>query len=183
MKKIMATLTAFCLFLSFSIPGVYSQLTEGVANIGSCLRPNNTELERIITNSFLLADGLNQPTIRVLKVNFVCESPGLVKDTLGSFSAVVLYECSGLDAQNCSTTPVNLTDQFQTACDQGNTFSGPSSGLARTINPLATLDTPLNPNCSICAEPGGVVGTDPVNHCQGKFVASFCLVTVSLCPS
>ena len=154
----------FAVVLTVILPGVLSRLTESPSHSGSCKRPNQTELEVIIADSFSLLDGVTRPTIRLLEYKIVCESAGIIKDTLSSFSAVVYFECSGSLIEDCTVAPINLTSQIQSSCNPHKTFSSSSS---RTANPQADLTTPLNDFCGLYAEPTDFILSDPVNHCWG----------------
>ncbi len=98
----------------------------------------------------------------------MCESPGLFRGTISSFSVVVSYSCTrGLSFCDGS----ELTDQFQYDCNLDNSFRRAEIplGSVRTPNPIATLGTPLNAQCAQCVEPNGFLSADQVDHCVGKF--------------
>ena len=170
-KSNLVKLFSLLLFLSSR---VFSQLTVASPGIGSCQRPGAADLERIIANSFNLQDGIEAPRIRLIAFNIVCESTGLLRNTLSSFSAVVFYECVGsFPEDNCDNQiPTNLTHQVQSDCALGsNTFSvaGVRAGRVRTTEIQATLNTPPDIMCSFCSERSSIVPSNQVTHCVGMF--------------
>ena len=153
--------------------GVNSQIEFTVRRltIGDCPRPDASTISGLITDSFNLADRTEAPGVTVLDTTIVCESPGLLRDTISSFSVVALYSCTGIVAEGCDGS--NRTEQFQYECNMDNTFTEAeiSSGFLRTENPTATLQTPLNDQCAQCVEPTSIVPSDPDDHCIGKLVS------------
>ncbi len=87
-------MSILCFVFLAVLLGVQSQSTQRrVVNdipIGDCeLLPDASGIAALIPESFALADGAPRPTVTVSDFAVVCQSPGLVKDTLGSFSVVV----------------------------------------------------------------------------------------------
>ncbi len=165
--------STLCFALLAVILGVQSQQTDRrVANgnpVGDCQLPDGSGIAALIPESFGLADGAPRPTVAVSDSMVVCQSPGLFRDTVGSFSVVVSYSCTnGPDECNGSL----LTEQFQYDCNEDNTFTRAvvQVGLVRTQAPInGTLATPLNIQCAQCVDPANnVIGAGAADHCVGE---------------
>lgn len=155
-------------------PTAYSFLTAPFADRQriSCQRPTVAELIDLIIWTLNFADGRARPEITIYEYNIVCESPGLIRGTLGSFSAVIFYQCDGFAV--CPNTPndgirrqTNYTHQFQSVCTNEGYRRGYLFSPLRVDSPRATLTTPLNDRCSVCSEPS-VIPSDSVTFCFGK---------------
>ena len=164
-------LFTLCLTLLAVTLGVHSQqfTQRRSSRVGDCPRPDANVIAALISDSFNLADGAERPVVNVNESVVVCESPGLFRDTVSSFSAVVSYSCMG-DPAPCDG---NLrTDQFQYDCNSDNTFTRAdiASGRIRTPmeNVVATLETPLNAQCGQCSEPTAFLPAAAEDHCVGK---------------
>lgn len=159
-----------CLTLLAVFLGVHPQteFTEGRFFIGNCLRPNASTISNLISGSFDLDfEGAEAPEVTLLNSTIVCEAPGLFRGTISSFSVVALYSCISRSF-GCDGTP--RTEQFQFDCNEDDTFtrSIASLGEARTTNPTATLQTPLNEDCAQCSGENLVVPTGS-DHCVCEY--------------
>ena len=145
-----------------------TEFTQGRHLVGSCPRPDTSMVAVLIANSFDLADSSTRPLVSVFEMNIVCESPGLMRDTISSFSTVAHYSCSGEIAE-CTGTP--LTNQFQYDCNEDDTFTMAQilGGTLITRNQTASLTTLLDDQCGLCVDPdSGMLPSDTVNHCAGQ---------------
>ena len=167
----------------FSIlPGVQLQTPTLRSGVSSCERPSLEDFgssdtagsnEGILTGFFGGGDrGFIDPqTIRIVAVNRVCEASGLTRDSLGSISVIVQYEC--LDTQ-CGGTGNVFIDQYRLDCIETNgvaSFSGVTSGDIRTgavYGVVGNLTTPLMDQCGRCVLPSGLFMSDPATYCLGK---------------
>lgn len=117
------------------------------------------------------------PEVRVIDFFVVCEAAGRTRDTVGSVSMVVMFECRGEACIGTSSENpvVNSTEQIQLNCTleffEGgfvggdNYLTGVFSGILRTTNPNATFDTPPNDRCGFCVDPTTGVPSDLKTHC------------------
>ncbi len=137
--------------------------------VGDCQAPDASGIAALIPESFALADGAPRPTVTVNDSAVVCQSPGLFRDTVGSFSVVVSYSCTDGPAE-CDGSL--LTEQFQYDCNEDDTFTRPvvQFGLVRTQAPITgTLATPLNIQCAQCIDPANnIIGAGAADHCVGE---------------
>ena len=151
------------------IPTVYSQTVEftaGRSDVGNCQRPDEATIAALIPESFDLGDGDSRPTVDISGMMVVCESTGLLRNTINSFSVIVSYNCTGITG--CDGTL--RTEQFQYDCNSDDTFAEALilGGDLRTQSPSGTLMTPLNVECGRCVESGGDVPSNMDDHCAGN---------------
>ena len=166
----------------FSIlPGVQLQTPELRNGVSSCERPSLEDFgsldsggsnQGIVAGFFGGGDaGIVDPqTIRIVAVNRVCEASGLTRDSLGSISVIVQYEC--LDTQ-CGGMNSVFIDQYRLDCIETNgvaSFSGVTIGDIRTAayGVVGNLTTPLMDQCGRCVLPSGLFMSDPATYCLGK---------------
>ena len=135
--------------------------------------PSNSVLEGLIATNFKENDASTPPTITVNEVNYVCLMSGMFRDTFRGFSAVIRYDCVGIQC------PQSNVSQFEFSCD--NTGEWTDSVLGSTENLRtdvadASLTSPNRTDCSFCFSPThtiltdnpGLISTyDNINHCLG----------------
>ena len=145
-----------------------AQTTVRRLTIGDCQRPTASDIETLIPLSFDLADSAPLPVIANIRVMTVCESPGLSRNTISSFSVVAQFSCTG---SACASPGQVQTEQFQYECNSDNTFTVAeiSVGNVRTANPTATLQTHLNESCAQCVLSSLFPEAGPDDHCVRKF--------------
>lgn len=95
--------------------------------------------------------------VQILGSNPVCLVQGTMRDTYQAISIVVRYLSNG----------VEMVLQAEYMCnDMEWGFGG--SGVSLTHEVMATLNTTVLTNCSLCAPPA--VGGSPIEHCICKLV-------------
>jgi hypothetical protein len=126
-----------------------------------------------IAASFEAVDGGGRELqlVRIIDFSVVCESSGIVRDSISSISLVVNFECVGTI---CGNEVSNRTEQFQYDCLANTTLPKPNKSLGRRVRSLsttATLMTTPMVACGDCSEE--VVDEmvpDPVTHCVGMLL-------------
>lgn len=175
-----------CYFLLTTTLGVvHLQQPNTRASIGNCPRPTMDELGRsdvrspegLVATAFPRSDGGNDPqNVRILAFTFVCESSGLTRNTLNSFSIIVRFECTG---SICGSLPIMLTEQFQYDCaiayfGHNGSFAPPNKNgnnyRTQQSAVTGTLDTTLKLKCGDCTADtiGNGLVPDSDTHCVGK---------------
>lgn len=153
--------------------------------IGSCAQ---ITIDDLGTTDSLSAQGLvvdalftlNQPMVRILRFERVCEASGLLRNTSTSISVVVEYGCMGCQDMGApNNTVIMVTEQFQFVCDQDFFEGGGSSstydsgrfapGILRTPSPTAMLTTGLEDQCGLCADPAFDPLAEQDTHCRSEW--------------
>ena len=172
---------ALFLFTSAILRVAHLQTPTLRSGVASCERPSLDDFgsmdatgsnEGIVSGFFGGGDaGIVDPqTIRIMAVNRVCEASGLTRDSLGSISVIVQYEC--LDSQ-CGGRGSTFIDQYRLDCietDGVASFSGVTNGDIRTVaaEVVGNLTTPLMNQCGRCVLPSGLFMSDPATYCLGN---------------
>lgn len=115
----------------------------------------------------------DDPMVRILDYQIVCESAGLFRNTASSVSVIVEFECQTVSCEGSNAnTPVNRTEQFQFDCSEilpGRIeYQSFTSPFRRTREPNGSLDTALDDRCGLCIDPRAGLPADPNTHCVGK---------------
>ncbi len=146
--------------------------------VGSCTPPEITDLGRVdtfsatglVSKSFIYL-GFPEPEVQILDFHVVCESAGLVKGTVSSFSAMVMFRCRGSGCNNSV-----LIQQIQADCNlpinnHSSNFEYPrifSRGYIRTVNPIGNFSTSIDKHCGQCLDPSGSRRqVNLLTHCAG----------------
>ena len=123
------------------------------------------------------------PTIPVRIVNYmiVCDASGLRRDTSSYVSVVVQFQCN-FSSTNPTLTVCNgntiVTRQYQFQCIDQNgqpvwaAMVGGSTFFVQTLDPTATLSTPLINQCRRCIDdqqPPSSPNIDATTHCDREF--------------
>ena len=116
--------------------------------------------------------------VRIRNFAIVCDASGNRINTSSFVSVVVEFQCyfqsSSLDVCNDPSTIV--TRQYQFQCIEqngqpvwGTTVSG-SDLFVQTLNPTATLSTPLADQCRRCIDDQQSSRADPTMHCDCELI-------------
>jgi hypothetical protein len=138
--------------------------------------------------------GLNVP-VRIRNFTIVCDAAGDRINTSSFVSVVVEFHCNFASAQTslavCNDTDNVVTRQYQFQCIEQNgqptwdTTVSSSSLFIQTLNPNATLSTPLNNQCRRCIDDQQSTNRpsiDPTTHCDRESSYSYTLlVKLYLC--
>ncbi len=125
-----------------------------------------------------VADGAIPLTlVKILAYNIVCEVPGFKRDTIGGFSVLVMFECSGPHCFAAETVSV-LTEQYNFQCTSNEFGShtpgiiGPIGTSPRRRDPVATLNTSLALECSQCVPKDVAFAANDITHCRGTYIVT-----------
>ena len=122
------------------------------------------------------ASGTRVP-VRIFNFTRVCDASGDRRDTSSFVSVVVEFQCmSDIASLTVCDGSTDVTRQYQFQCieDNGqavwdNVVSG-SSLFVQTVNPTATLSTPLANRCRRCIDDRQSSRADTTNHCDREFI-------------
>ena len=114
--------------------------------------------------------------VRIMDYNIVCDASGMNRSTSSFVSVVVQFQCdfpSGTGTLADCDANTNVTRQYQFSCISGE-WNGVISGndlFVQTLNPTATLTTPLNNQCRRCIDDQQSINPniDNTTHCDRKF--------------
>lgn len=111
-------------------------------------------------------NGDNVPTL-ILDYRVLCESAGMLRNTISSFSALVTYQC---DANTFGCDRSNQTDQFQFSCQENDwaIFVGLDDRFVITFDQTATFSTEPNDRCSMCIDDRQDANSNEITHCLGN---------------
>ena len=113
--------------------------------------------------------------VRIMDFNIVCNASGDRINTSSFVSVVVELQCNSTSTHSTliecdgSTT---ITRQYQFQCVEQNgqpvwgTIVSGSNQFVQTLNPIATLSTPLASQCRRCIDDLQSSRADPTTHCD-----------------
>ena len=118
--------------------------------------------------------------VRVRDFTLVCDASGNRINTSSFVSVVVEFQCdfqsSTASLTVCSDSSTIVTRQYQFQCIEQNgqpvwgaLVSG-SNLFVQTLNPTATLSTPLADQCRRCIDDQQSSRADPTTHCDCKLI-------------
>jgi hypothetical protein len=129
--------------------------------------------------------GLNVP-VRISNFTKVCDAAGERINTSSFVSVVVEFHCDFDSALSslavCSDPNSIVTRQYQFQCIEQNgqptwdTIVSSSSLFIQTLNPTATLSTPLANRCRRCIDDQQSSRADPTTHCDRESSYSYTLL-------
>ena len=114
--------------------------------------------------------------VRIRNFTKVCDAAGARLNTSSYVSVVVEFQCdfqsSTPSLTVCSDSSHIVTRQYQFQCivDNGQpawgVFVSGSTLFVQTLNPIATLSTPLANQCRRCIDDQQSSRADPTTHCD-----------------
>ena len=108
--------------------------------------------------------------VRVVNYKIVCDASGRMRDTSSYISVLVSFQCDSSSQSDCDGTTV-LTRQYQYYCTPStNEYGIFDSNFVQTFQPNATFQTQLDNNCIRCVDDVSNPSSDPVTHCDCKFM-------------
>ena len=130
----------------------------------------------------LVAEGLVPPgesdisiPVRIMNYTIVCDASGDRRDTSSYVSVVVLFQCDFTSTNPtltvCDGSTV-VTRQYQFQCIDRNGLWFPIEFGVQTLDPTATLDTPLANQCRRCVDDQQFPSNTNINdttHCDREF--------------
>ena len=118
--------------------------------------------------------------VRIRSFATVCDAAGERINTSSFVSVVVEFHCdfqsSTASLDVCSDSSNIVTRQYQFQCIEQNgqpvweTIVSSSNLFVQTLNPMATLSTPLADQCRRCIDDQQSTRADPTTHCDRKFI-------------
>ena len=132
-----------------------------------------------------LNTGEAEPSISVRIRNFtkVCDAAGDRINTSSFVSVVVEFQCDfqsvSFNLAVCSNSSTIVTRQYQFQCieDDGqpvwSTIVSGSNLFVQTLNPTASLSTPLAVQCRRCIDDQQSSRADPTTHCDRESIADY----------
>jgi hypothetical protein len=130
----------------------------------------------------IVPPGASIPSIpvRIMYFTKVCDAAGDRINTSSFVSVVVQFQCNFTSAEAslavCSDPNNVVTRQYQFQCAEQNgqpawgTIVSSSSSFAQTLNPTATLSTPLVDTCRRCIDDQQSSRADPATHCDRELI-------------
>ena len=130
--------------------------------------------------------------VRIRDFATVCDASGDRINTSSFVSVVVEFHCdfqsSTASLSDCSDPSTVVTRQYQFQCTEENgqpvwgTLVSGSNLFVQTLNPTATLSTPLADQCRRCIDDQQSSRADPTTHCDREFSKNYgFMVDVSFC--
>ena len=120
-------------------------------------------------------DALLGLPVRIRNFTTVCDASGDRRDTSLFVSVVVELQCNFMSASptltGCDGSTI-ITRQYQFQCIEQNgqpvwdTIVSGSNQFVQTLNPTATLSTPLANQCRRCIDDLQSGRADPITHCD-----------------
>ena len=118
--------------------------------------------------------------VRIRNFTKVCDAAGDRINTSSFVSVVVELQCNSQSAEPsltvCNDPNTIVTRQYQFQCIEqngqpvwGTTVAG-SNLFVQTLNPTATLSTPLSNQCRRCIDDQQSSRADPTTHCDREFI-------------
>ncbi len=153
--------------------------------VGSCTPITTADIGNITSLSttglvakFLSDSNVNPTMVRIIEYNVVCESLGLIRETVASTSFIVQYECLGSGCLGNDPTIVQtFLHQFQMHCNRGPppSFSVPSIFSVFpeniiTVDPTGDLFTPASDGCGSCFVSFISTEYDSDTHCASMYI-------------
>ena len=121
------------------------------------------------------ADPRSSIPVRIRNFATVCDASGDRRDTSSYVSVVVELQCNSTSANptltGCDGSTI-ITRQYQFQCIEQNgqpvwfTIVSGSNQFVQTLNPTATLSTPLANQCRRCIDDLQSSRADPTTHCD-----------------
>ena len=119
--------------------------------------------------------------VRIRNFAIVCDAAGDRINTSSFVSVVVEFQCEFQSATSsltvCNDPNTIVTRQYQFQCIEqngqpvwGTTVAG-SNLFVQTLNPIATLSTPLVDTCRRCIDDQQSNRADPTTHCDRESIA------------
>ena len=181
------------LLVAISVQLSQSQITRLREGVGSCLPVildnfgNTTSFSRlgILPVTFVGGDGSSPYWVKVNRFNVVCESIGLTRNSVSSFSAIVEYDRDGFPGQRGNIVR-NLIAQVTLDCRRDGIFyriprSG-ASGLEldttqisrgstrKDSDILGNFSTIMDRKCGLCVDSRVGSNVNNVTHCLGRLI-------------
>ena len=120
--------------------------------------------------------GFSTVPVRIRNFTTVCDAAGDRINTSSFISVVVEFQCnfqSGTSSLTvCNDPSTIVTRQYQFQCIEQNgqfiwaTIVSGSNLFVQTLNPTATLSTPLADQCRRCIDDQQSSRADPTTHCD-----------------
>ena len=118
--------------------------------------------------------------VRIRDFTLVCDAAGNRINTSSFVSVVVEFQCDFPSSTSasltvCSDPSTVVTRQYQFQCTEENgqpvwgTLVSGSNLFVQTLNPTATLSTPLADQCRRCIDDQQSSRADPTTHCDREF--------------
>ena len=124
--------------------------------------------------------------VRIRNFTVVCDAAGDRISTSSYVSVVVEFQCdfqSSTPSLSVCSDPNNIvTRQYQFQCTEQNgqpvwgTIVSGSSLFIQTLDPIATLSTPLANQCRRCIDDQQSTRADPTTHCDCELIIEQYLV-------
>ena len=119
---------------------------------------------------------VNSIPVRIMDYTIVCDASGMNRSTSSFVSVVVQFQCdfpSGTGTLADCDGNTSVTRQYQFSCISGewNAVISGNDLFVQTLNPTATLMTPLDNQCRRCIDDQQSTNPniDPTTHCDRKF--------------
>ena len=140
---------------------------------------NEGLVSRVIVSSVNAA--VSTVPIKIRNFTTVCDAAGDRINTSSFVSVVVEFQCNSQSANPsltvCNNPSTIVTRQYQFQCIEqngqpvwGTTVAG-SNLFVQTLNPTATLSTPLVDQCRRCINDQQSSRADPTTHCDRESTA------------
>ena len=174
----------------FFILSLLISFTNAQTSLESCspITINDLGSTTSFSSDGLVAVGLVPPgesvvniPVRIMNYTIVCDASGDRKYTSSYVSVVVQFQCN-FPSTNPTLTVCDsntiVTRQYQFQCTNRNgqliwdAFVLGSTFFVQTLNPTATLSTPLANRCRRCIDDQQSPGNTNINnitHCDGEF--------------
>ena len=135
--------------------------------------------------------------VRIRNFAIVCDASGDRINTSFFVSVVVEFQCNSQSSTSesslivCNDSSTIVTRQYQFQCIEQNgqpvwdTSVAGSNSLVQTLNPTATLSTPLADQCRRCLDDQQSGNADPTTHCVRESSidhALYLLIMIIMCP-
>ena len=149
-----------------------------------CITINDLGSTTEFSNEGLLARAIETTVstvpVRIRNFAIVCDAAGDRINTFSFVSVVVEFQC---DFQSvipsltvCNDSSTIVTRQYQFQCIEQNgqpvwaTIVSGSNLFVQTLNPTATLSTPLADKCRRCIDDQQSSRADPTTHCDRESI-------------
>ena len=121
-------------------------------------------------------------SVRIRNFAIVCDASGDRINTSSSVSVVIEFQCKFQSAINfssldvCSNSNTIVTRQYQFQCTEQNgqpvwgTIVSGSNLFVQTLNPTATLSTPLADQSRRCIDDQQSSRANPTTHCDRELI-------------
>ena len=139
--------------------------------------------EGLIARTIALQSGgqhFSTVPVRIRNFAIVCDAAGDRINTSSFVSVVVEFQCDFDNAISsltvCNDPRTIVTRQYQFQCIEQNgqpvwgTIVSGSNEFIQTLNPIATLSTPLADQCRRCIDDQQSSRADPTTHCDRESI-------------